>query len=1216
MHWNSLQYQTNKTPTTQVIKCTPSVQSRDGSRRKPPQPTDKPRVLCVTIQRRVGGRGFKATLHICKGSPGIYEVRKSLRLRVIAKLEAFRPPVASQPLFEIAVVQRAFTGGDARYAFEASSDAARGEIIGLLYSFCRSHEKMAPEVKGVSRGEMGAYRDVLDDEDAENAEEMGLGAEKNANAHSDDGRQLGDGDDDGIDGTPPRNKQGEGDGEGSSIRTTTTPATPPPPFSTPSSTSSPTPLTSTSSLTKQQLMKKKKSSSVPFMPRISSEDLDASTSPTPLVSNRRQQQQRSSTLNLSVAETDLDAAWSARQDAQLSGLLDAVAGGATSLGDARERLETELNALIGANVHELLESAAAADVIESEIGTTLGFVDDLEETLQMFDAKLRHMRDDMSVIEAWTGRLESRSKSNVRLLNTLEGVAAVLMLSPETEGVLKNQEAFFTSGSGSGSGRSLQSSDSLIVLAKAGWDLYHHMQILNATPSSASSTINTATTTTTATHGTGRSSMATATTARNAKMPLYVPPLLQQLNAVIARKKEMQAMVDAFVRRASSFLSTEYSRIADPIVSAISALGAGERLSLSPPPHAGVHARAAQLRPLLDVVAAMSPGAERSLQLAYCNAVNGLLRKEIHGAVKELMLLPTGGGGGSGGTTITSSKLFSVGAEPDMGLHHRSTVGDTVKTLERIMSTPASAGGGTTSRERNSDTGGESSLRATIQRAKSAHHHRRGSSLGGAKDSSSSGVGGGVGGKDDRPPMDESFESILNAYIPILIQEIERCMELVCCSNGHVGATSTTTDGGGSGGGAVIATTTTTTATATIVSALLASIPEIFFSIIDRLRPPRVLPCLGMVGCCLYWQGKLRRTTQGGSTAATATATAHVVHVLRECELKLRTVWDTYVSETSNAIRQYDGTSAMSGHSARNIHVLPFIVNFEAVATRIEASVSYWDDRDLVANSNAREAVNIHPPTTTTEDGLRPSPFESSSTTSATTPPTQTTQTTLPSPSVATRSMADAFYTQIIDAALVSIETHASQDSKHGPRVRLENYAFLRLSLQSLPASPSGSGSGAAAASVLTQRCAEAAQLRNTALSVCVDQQLESVLKLDRLVGLGLQLATLASQGVGPAEVAGHVQWSSADARQAVSTAAAGLDKRLGEARKSLHKNLDGSSPYLVDVIWDRLMERCVGAWGELELRMPAVWPGVGVVPTAEGLRTAFLAAKAVEHGR
>ena len=1053
----------------QVIKCNPSSQSR--GRVKPPQPTDKPRVLCVTVERRVGSRGFKATLHICKGEPGSYELRKSFRLRLFSKLQAFGPPLSTQPLLEVTLASRGFTSGDSKLAFEAASDVDRAEILGLLYSFCKSHEQRSPLLLGIRKKELGSYGEELDEED-EDADDT---------------------------------------------------------------------ITEVSETTEIAEISPRKS-----------EGGSIEVSPTKMRSPRRHSPSKSSTkkaarqLNLpdpersvSIPDAEMGAAWSAKQDAQLAGLVDAVAGGEASLGEVRSRLVAEQAALEDANVHELLESAAAAGVIENEIGATLGFVDDLEEALQMFDAKLRHMREDMAAIEEWNNRLETHSRNNLRLLTSLESMASALALDPATEDALRSA-AWDAPGMALGG--------ALEHAVAAAWDLHSHLQAVSTMQASSSA------------KGSGTPT----------PPPRHISTQMQKMKVVQARRRYMQELANEFLQRANDYLGREYSHIADVIVASMASQAGGDRLR--PPPHATVHARATQLKPLLDVVTALRPAAAGALHAQYAKAINALLKREIVGAVKELQRQMTMMGSSS-----------SSGMESDFSMR---TV-DSIRALERLHISPDPSG---------------NSISSFVSPTRSrSGHHRRGSES------------AGTGSRELGRAIEDSFDALIGNFFPVMTKEVEKCLELVC-------------------GGVSEDNPTGRAAT----YALLLSIPEAIFGFLESVKPPKVLPVFGMVGTTLHWQAKLRG--RPGSVA--------VCDILRQCEQKLRGIWAEYIASSVAAIQAFDPKSAMSGSNARAVHVLPFVVLFESVADKLETSIADWTQRDgpLPSSNNpmgSSTAVGGLPPRVpsnlslpgsnniTPTTGLLPvSPFQSTpgsiQSTAVKTGGALTTPTNGPTesggknvvfpsdgsspvgamlirPSAAVRAMADVLYAQILDAMQLAIESHASMNPKHGPRVKLENYSFLRLSLQGLPL---------AQAPVLQKKWQEAASLRNVALAANVEQQLE-VLKLDRLVQLGGQLAEMAASGLGPAEAKARLAWSAIEARQAIAAANAGLDKRMQTARQKLQKHLGSSSPYLVDVVWDRVEVRCVQGWEELEQRLRVVFPGVVVAPSTDGLRAAFAAAKA-----
>lgn len=47
-------------------------------------------------------------------------------------------------------------------------------------------------------------------------------------------------------------------------------------------------------------------------------------------------------------------------------------------------------------MHEILENGDMVDRVLGSLSSTLSLLDDLEENLNIFDTKLRHMREDIS----------------------------------------------------------------------------------------------------------------------------------------------------------------------------------------------------------------------------------------------------------------------------------------------------------------------------------------------------------------------------------------------------------------------------------------------------------------------------------------------------------------------------------------------------------------------------------------------------------------------------------------------------------------------------------------------------------------------------------------------------------------------------------------------------------------------------------------------------
>jgi hypothetical protein len=92
----------------------------------------------------------------------------------------------------------------------------------------------------------------------------------------------------------------------------------------------------------------------------------------------------------------------------------------------RERLEAEFAALEAANVHAILDSAAAVPKVVKKIDVALSKLEDLELTLDVFDGKLSAMRDDIGTIESRNNSLETQTRSLERLQRAIKELLSVL----------------------------------------------------------------------------------------------------------------------------------------------------------------------------------------------------------------------------------------------------------------------------------------------------------------------------------------------------------------------------------------------------------------------------------------------------------------------------------------------------------------------------------------------------------------------------------------------------------------------------------------------------------------------------------------------------------------------------------------------------------------------------------------------------------------------
>lgn len=197
------------------------------------------------------------------------------------------------------------------------------------------------------------------------------------------------------------------------------------------------------------------------------------------------------------------------------------------------------------------------------------------------------------------------------------------------------------------------------------------------------------------------------------------------------------------------------------------------------------------------------------------------------------------------------------------------------------------------------------------------------------------------------------------------------------------------------------------------------------------------------------------------------------------------------------------------------------------------------------------------------------------------------------------RELVDGAYQSWLGAMCGAIEALGAADAKHASRLRLENYAFLHLALQSLPLARSPALAGFAS---------QAGGLVDRSLSAYVEQQVENV-KLTRLLEFSRRLDE-AIASVGSEEVHLQQQFQPGEVRQLLAAAGGGLDKRLLQEHQRILKHLAATSPHLVDPVWSKLEATCLERWGSLESQLASCYRGIELRPTAEELRRMFRAAQ------
>ncbi|EIE25400.1 hypothetical protein COCSUDRAFT_46702 [Coccomyxa subellipsoidea C-169] len=293
---------------------------------------------------------------------------------------------------------------------------------------------------------------------------------------------------------------------------------------------------------------------------------------------------------------------SAKEERDLAALLDLFALGVGDVEEFQDRLQAELAALEAANVHAVLEGGPMVASVLQRAGEAASSVDDLAESLAIFDLKLRHMREvtqcnvtlphqDIAAIEARNNRLERQARHNNALLEALEHLLDRLVLPQHTEEVLASNNFSYAM---------------LPALAEAGWDVWERLAALEPADGKRDGG-----------HVAGQ-----------------LEPGLAGMTAVVEQRQRLQTLSRIWVERAARFVTDELTRLADGASSHTGSAHSAARLQT--PDHSAFHERAEALAPLLQVVQAMRPSALPPLADRYCTAINALLRRELHAYTSEL----------------------------------------------------------------------------------------------------------------------------------------------------------------------------------------------------------------------------------------------------------------------------------------------------------------------------------------------------------------------------------------------------------------------------------------------------------------------------------------------------------------------------------------------------------------------------------------------------
>jgi len=241
-----------------------------------------------------------------------------------------------------------------------------------------------------------------------------------------------------------------------------------------------------------------------------------------------------------------------------------------------------------------------------------------------------------------------------------------------------------------------------------------------------------------------------------------------------------------------------------------------------------------------------------------------------------------------------------------------------------------------------------------------------------------------------------------------------------------------------------------------------------------------------------------------------------LMNVFKDCQA----YWNSFVDDIDSAISKYDvrgGIMSNTKHGS-SIHILPFVCNFERLANKMEAVVAEWVAKDgsLTPSKQSPKAA---------------SPFQEDS---------DKTSSDALVPGTTVRTMADELYQRVLPRIFSVVDGVAKEYEKHQERIKLENYAFLRISLQALPVKSSPT---------LKQYCTAAAEGRNSAIK----SYIQAILKQS-----GMEHVCLVTDG------------RNVDADGKLLVNPAEFEAALIGAQRRITKDL-GDGSYLVHVVWERV---------------------------------------------
>ncbi|KAK9129980.1 hypothetical protein Sjap_010467 [Stephania japonica] len=271
------------------------------------------------------------------------------------------------------------------------------------------------------------------------------------------------------------------------------------------------------------------------------------------------------------------------EEEDMEALLGTYVMGVTEVEAFSERLKRELLALEAANVHSILETESLIDEVMQGLESATVCVDDMDEWLGIFNAKLRHMREDIESIEIRNNKLEMQSLNNKTLVEELDKLLKQLSVPSEYTACL--------------TGGSFEEANMLQNVEACEW---------------------------------------LASALRSLQAPTS-DPAYANMRAVKEKRGELEILKATFVRRASEFLRNYFASLVDFMITDKSYFS--QRGQLKRPDHADLRYKCrtyARLLQHLKLIQNLDKNCLGQLRKAYCHSLNLLLRREAREFANEL----------------------------------------------------------------------------------------------------------------------------------------------------------------------------------------------------------------------------------------------------------------------------------------------------------------------------------------------------------------------------------------------------------------------------------------------------------------------------------------------------------------------------------------------------------------------------------------------------